>query len=201
MIPGADRKGPTLDRIEQLDWGVYSFFVFLANKTPEIPQLLHVEWAARAGEPFVVAVIVAVALVSLFIQRRWRDALVAILAFALALGTIELTKWIVPRKRPEDARNLIPDADMLGSYPSSSVLLFTLAMVLLGFALWNVMTAVWQKAMFVLVAILLVVWVCMAQFFLALHFLTDILGGLAGAAFFVYLCVQFLKRDETRQTE
>lgn len=151
-----------MDRIEQLDWGVYSFFVFLANKSPEIPQLLHVEWAAKAGDYLVPAAIVAVALTLLLIRRRQRDAMLSILAFGLAIGTIELTKWIVPRKRPEDARNLIPDADMLGSYPSSSVFLFTLSMVLLGFALWDVLTAVWQKALFVLVAALLVVWVCMA---------------------------------------
>ncbi|MSU76877.1 MAG: phosphatase PAP2 family protein [Gemmataceae bacterium] len=184
-----------MDRIEQQDWGVYYFFRYIAEKHPQIPQLLHVHWADAAGGNFVVAGIVAIGLALLIVQRRRRDAILSTLTFAAACGAIELVKWIVPRKRPEDAKNLLADADMLGSYPSRSVFLLTLAMVILGFALWKVLPAIWQRTLFVALAALLVVWVCMAQFFLALHFLTDILGGLAGAALFGYVASRFLEED------
>ncbi len=186
-----------MDSIEQLDWGTYSFFDFLAKKNPELPRYLHVEWANVAGGYIAVSVIAAVALALFLCRHRRRDAICAMLAFAAGCGSIELAHWLVPRSRPEDARNAFRDIEMLGSYPCASVLLFTLAVTILGFALWEVLKPIWAKALYVVVAALLVVWVCMAQFFLSLHFLTDILGGLAGAGLFGFGAFRFFEPDRS----
>jgi membrane-associated phospholipid phosphatase len=86
---------------------------------------------------------------------------------------------------------------MLGSYPSASVFLFTLAVILIGFALWD-LARPWLRVLYILIAALLTAWVCLSQFFLAIHFLTDVLGGMAGATLISWIAFRYLDRDGPR---
>jgi membrane-associated phospholipid phosphatase len=81
---------------------------------------------------------------------------------------------------------------MLGSYPSASVLLFMLAMFLLGFAIWGLTQRAFWRGFYVVLATTLTVWVCMSQFFLALHFLTDVLGAIVGATLIGWIASRFI---------
>jgi membrane-associated phospholipid phosphatase len=78
-------------------------------------------------------------------------------------------------------------------YPSTAVFLFTLAMIMLGFALWDLVRPRW-RALYVLLAAVLFVGVFFSQFYLALAFLTDMLGGLAGAAMVAWIAYQYMDR-------
>jgi membrane-associated phospholipid phosphatase len=181
-----------MEGIEALDWGTYSFFDFQNQKNPAILPLM---WTGYQASGYVGAGILLLVAVLLFlVQGKYRSALVSLLSSAFAVGLIEAVRWLVPRRRPDKAENWVGADGMLGSYPSAAVFLTMLALILIGFAVWGLTKRIWLRVAYIVVAALLTAWVCLSQMFLALHFLTDILGGLAGAALVGWIAYQFLDR-------
>jgi membrane-associated phospholipid phosphatase len=134
------------------------------------------------------------------LQGKRRSALVALVSFASAFILIDAVRFVVPRRRPEDAENWLGPHAMLGSYPSAGVFLFMLAMILISFAAWD-LARPWMRGAYVLIAALLTGWVCLSQFFLAIHFLTDVLGGIAGATLIAWIAHRCLDPKGTRTPE
>ena len=179
-----------MDAIESLDWGVYAHFSNEASRYPAVAEFM--ENAYYISSYVTVSGLLLIAVTLFLVQRKRRSALVVLISFLAAVVLIEAIRWLVPRRRPEDAQLFLgPDA-MLGSYPSAGVFLFTLVLVLLAFALWGQVPSVWGRGAYVLIAALLVGWVCISQFFLAIHFVTDVLGGLAGAALVSWVAYKFM---------
>ncbi len=169
-----------MDAIEALDDGAAAHFGFQARQFP--PIIPFMQGAYYLSTYVGIGVLLALIVVFLLLQRKKRAAAVAIASFAVAIALIEAARLIVPRARPQDAVLWLgPDAKF-GSYPSAGVFLFTLGMILLGNALWGFMRRPWQAGLYVLAAALLTVWVCLSQFFLSIHYVTDVIGGMAGAA-------------------
>ena len=77
------------------------------------------------------------------------------------------------------------------------MLLFTLGMILLGKTFWGFLHRRWQAVLFVLVAALLTIWICLSQLFLSIHFVTDIIGGIAGGVLIGWLTCKAM-RSETK---
>jgi membrane-associated phospholipid phosphatase len=186
-----------MDAIDALDWGVYSHFDFQNQRDPWMRPVIQT--GVDVGSYVVIGLVLLAAVVLFLIQRKWRSALIVPASALSAFALIEAVHRLVPRRRPENAVKVLGPDEMLGSYPSASVFLFMLAMILLGFAIWGVMRNGLVRGFYVVAAALLTVWVCMSQFFLALHFLTDILGGMAGAALIGWAAYRFL--DEPRPSE
>src|SRR6516162_7244932 len=178
-----------MDAIESLDWGVYSHFRFQIQQYPAVLPIMQVAYylSSYVG----VCIGLSIAVILFLAQGKRRSALVALISFASSVGLIAVVRFVVPRRRPEGAENWLgPDA-MVGSYPSAGVFLFMLAMILIGFALWD-LTRPWIRGAYVLIAALLTGWVCLSQFFLAIQFLTDVLGGIAGVALIAWIAHRYL---------
>jgi membrane-associated phospholipid phosphatase len=181
-----------LDAIEALDDGAAAHFGFQAKQFPPILPVMQYAYylSAYAG----IGILVAIIVFFLLIQGRRRSAILAVISVAVAIAVIQTAQIVVPRARPQDAVLWLgPDA-RFGSYPSSGVFLFTLAMILLGNALWGFMRRPWQAGLYVLTAALLTVWVCLSQFFLSIHYVTDVIGGMAGAALIGWITICFMER-------
>jgi membrane-associated phospholipid phosphatase len=167
-----------MDAIAELDWGVYAHFDF----KPHPGVVRFMQYADALSGYIGVGILLAIAVMLFLLQGKRRSALVALASVGAAIGLIQAARYLVPRPRPHNAENVLAAQEMLGSYPSPSVFLFMLMMILIGLAVWDLARRPWQRGLYVVVAAALTVWVCMSQFFLALHFLSDVLGAMAGAA-------------------
>jgi hypothetical protein len=187
-----------MDAIEALDWGVYSHFRFQYQQYPAVLPIVQIAYylSSYVG----VSIGLAIAVILFLVQGKRRSALVALVSFASGFALIDAVRFMVPRRRPEAAETwLRPDA-MLGSYPSAGVFLFMLAMILIGLAVWDLVRP-WMRGAYVLIAALLTGWVCMSQFFLAIHLLTDVLGGMAGATLIAWIAQRFFDCKGPRPQE
>ena len=187
-----------MDAIEALDDGAAAHFGYQAGRYPDI--LIFMRPAYYLGSYVGIGVLLAIIVLLFLVQGKHRSALVALFSVASAVGLIELIRVVVPRARPLNTDQLLGPVERLGSYPSSGVFLFTLSMVLLSFALWPWLRHSWQRGLYVLIAALLIAWICMAGFFLSLHYVTDLIGGLAGAAFVSWIASRCLD-GKTRDSE
>jgi hypothetical protein len=168
-----------MERIDTLDWGAYATFAEVAKALPLLVGFMQI---AHYVSSYVSVGLLGGLAICLFLrQGRRRDALITLLAFVSAALLIELMHFIVPRHRPPDAQNWLGTHAIHDSYPAAGVFLFTLAMILLVAAVWRGLSPA-ARSLYIALASLLTVWVCMSQFILALHFVSDVIGGLAGAA-------------------
>src|SRR5437867_694274 len=119
-----------MDEIEAFDWGVYSHF---ASVTVKKYSEFHfaMGWAYYLSSPIGVGIIILLAALLFWFQGKRRSAVVTLISFALALTLIEGVRFLVPRRRPEDAEIWLgADHNLHGSYPSDGVLLFMLGVIL-----------------------------------------------------------------------
>ena len=182
-----------IEAIKGIDHGGYYFFRHKAQHHPDfVPIMQAGDWL---GSLWVVALLMALALLLFVARGSTRAALVALLFFVFGIVLVEALRYLVPGKRPEDAQNLLGGDEMLRSFPARSVFLVTLAGALLVAALWRLLDgAILRVAMAAGVA-LLVVWVSLSQLFLGLHFVTDVVAGLAGGLALALLCSRFLPAE------
>jgi undecaprenyl-diphosphatase len=167
-----------MDPFERLDWATYYFFRFQANRAPFLHDVITLgDWlGGYAAIALVTAVAVAVALVG----SRWRLAGAIVMALVFGVLLVEGTRLATQRPRPPDAQNFLPGAAASPGFPSRGVFLAAVAWLLLAVALER---PSWRRGKRVGVyagAALLIVCVCLSQLLLGLHFLTDVLAGLAG---------------------
>lgn len=181
-----------MDAIEGLDDGAYAHFTFQAKQQPEILQAMLPAYyiSSYVG----VLALVALAVAIFVLRRKWRAASVTLLGLIAGLAAIQLAQTLVPRPRPQEAglslqrdRFLfLGESTTVSSYPSVGVFLSTFALILLGRALWDVLPQ-GLRMVYSIIACFVVVWVCLSQFFFALHYVTDVIGGVAGGALFGWI--------------
>ena len=181
-----------MDAIEALDDGAYAHFSFVANESPQILDVMRPAYFISTYTGCMVLLLLIVILFS--IQRRFRSAWIAAACVAAAIALVESTHMFVPRPRPQDAVKWLGSLAQSGSYPSGNVLVFLLCLILLGNAVWGFISGLWARGLFVVTAALLTVWVCLSQFFLAIHYVTDVIGGIAGASLLGWIAIMFMAR-------
>jgi hypothetical protein len=181
-----------MDVIESLDVGAYSFF----RQQLSDPGMLRIMYIAYYLSDYLsVGILFSLAAFLFLVQGKRRSAHVTTISVAFALAVLFGVRFLVPRRRPDDAENWLGPANMIGSYPSAGVFLFMLAMIFLGFATWG-MFRPWMRGLYILIATLLTVWVCMSQLILATGYVTDVLGAMAGATLISWVAYRFLDRLE-----
>ncbi len=185
-----------MDAIESMDWGAYAHFRFTGQQMPGIAPWMRNN-LYPLGSYVSVGMLLLIALLLLLGQQKRRAALIAVLTFVSAIALIELTHFVVPRRRPPDAQNFLGPNALFGSYPSSSVFLFMFVMILLGFAMWGLLRGRCLRGVYVFAAGLLTVGVCLSQFFLCVHFVTDVIGAFVGAALFGWIACRLMAVDTT----
>jgi membrane-associated phospholipid phosphatase len=183
-----------LNAIEGLDDGAYSHFDLQNQRYPDIVWFMQPAYyySSYVG----VAVLFAIVVLFFLVQGKRRGAVVALISFASAVALLQAIHIVVPRPHPPNADKWLGAGALSGSYPSAAVFLFTLCLILLAFALWDRM-GLWMRGAFVVIAAALVGWVCMSGFFLALHYVTDVIGGLTGAALVGWIASRFIAEPVT----
>jgi undecaprenyl-diphosphatase len=167
-----------MDLFEGLDWGTYYFFRFQANHAPDwVNRLMRV--GDLIGSYFGVAVLLTFAVAAAPSRWRRRTAFAALAGFLFAGLLIEGVKLATGRLRPPDAQNVFGTAEMSPSFPSRAVFLAGFAWMMLAFPLER-RVAPQPRVAFYVVAALGIVFVCVSELWLGLHFVTDVLAGLAG---------------------
>jgi len=196
--------GFSVDAIEGLDDGANAFFTFQANEHRRVLQVM--EPAYYASSYVALLGLLAAIVMILLLRQKLRAAVVTVLGFVAALCLIQLAQTWVPRARPQNAALFLgrdsifffADGANVPSYPAGKVLLFLLALILLGQALWDWLPGVIRGA-YVVAAGILTVWMCLAQFFLALHFVTDVIGALAAAVLIGWVVHLFTRAERRRE--
>ncbi len=179
-----------MDAIEALDQGAYAHFTFQAKAMPNVVSVMVTAYyiSSYIG---VCVLIIGILGIHLFLNRK-QSALVATLSLVSAILIIELLRFAVPRSRPQDAVQWIGDEAKSGTFPSASVFLFLLCMILLGNALWENLSARWSRGVFIVLAASLTVWVCLSQFYLALHYVSDVIGAITGATLIGWIAIRLI---------
>ena len=186
-----------LEKIASLDHGVHAHFHFTIRQHPEFAPVMQV--ANLLGSYVATLAIAALAVVLWLARGQARAALVTLAGFLGSFGTIESIRTFVARERPDDAADwlvLDPLAKLLGlnqsvgSFPAPSVFLFTLAMLLLLFALIPQDASRRTQVLMTIAAAILIVWVTFSQLMLSMHYLTDVVPALAAS-----ICVACLLRS------
>jgi undecaprenyl-diphosphatase len=171
-------KDRVMDLFEGLDWGTYYFFRFQANHAPDwVNRLMGIGDLMGSYVAAAVLLTLAVAATPPRWRRRMAFAVVAGFLFGgLLIEGVKLATW---RVRPPDAQNVFGTAEMSPSFPSRAVFLAAFAWMMLGFALERRIAPQPRVAVYV-VAALGIVFVCVSELWLGLHFVTDVLAGMAG---------------------
>lgn len=189
-----------MDAIEGLDDGAYAHFTFQAKQQPEILQFMLPAYyiSSHVGVLGLVALAVGICV----LRRKWRSAAMTLLAVVAAFAAIQLAQTFVPRPRPQDAGLFLNrdnifflgESATVSSYPSVSVFLSTLALILLGRALWDLLPQ-GLRMVYSILAGFLIVWISLSQFFFALHYVTDVIGGIAGGTLFGWIACLLTPAD------
>jgi membrane-associated phospholipid phosphatase len=178
--------------LQGMDNGGYYFFRHKAQHYPDLVPVMQVG-NVLGGTVFIV--VLAVLAVLLFMSRRQGRAAVVTAAGLLA-GVVlaDVVSSLVSARRPEDAQNLVDADQMFNSFPARSVFLFTLAGILFLYAIGPSLTGRLHRALMTACVVVLILWVCMSQLFLGLHFVTDVMAGLAGGVALGLLCGRLMPR-------
>lgn len=184
-----------MDAIETVDWGAYAHFTFIADKYPAILPFMKAHYYASGY--VVLSGLMALVFLVFVMQKRTRAALTAALGFVASMAIIEVSRLLVPRRRPPDAQNLLGANDMIGSYPSGGVFLFMLVMICFAFALWPWLRTGVKRGLFVTVATVLTISVALSQLVLAIHFVSDVAGGIVGATIVGLVVSKFMNVEKT----
>src|SRR5438876_9763656 len=98
-----------MDAIEALDWGAYFDFTYKSGKYPAILPLMH--GADYLSSYVGIGILLLIAMALLLAQGKLRAAAVGLISFAFAVGLIAAVRFLVPRRRPENAEDWLgPDA-------------------------------------------------------------------------------------------
>ncbi len=177
-----------MDALETVDWGAYYHFRYLAGQHPQL--LPAAELVNSLTHHAVLGVLIVFTLLALWLYGRPRTAVVGLATFLAGIVVAEGLRGLIARRRPDDAENLLGPDGMVGSFPAVGVLLFTLTALLLTFALWETGLGRTGRVLSTAAAAVLIVAVCLSQFFLGLHFVTDVVAGLLGGLVFALLARQ-----------
>jgi undecaprenyl-diphosphatase len=167
-----------MDPVKAVDSGAYYFFRNLAEHHRALEGFVRLVEASSCLVGAGVLLLLAVGVFCL--RRRWRAAVVSIAATVGAALVVEGLRQLIARARPDAAQDYL-GAEELGSYPARHVFLFTMTLLLLTWALASGARR-WLSVMLSVLAAVLIVAVSLSQFFLGLHYVSDVLGGLLGGS-------------------
>jgi membrane-associated phospholipid phosphatase len=113
-------------------------------------------------------------------KGRHREAIAALLLFGLATAVSEGVKAIVARPRPQGGGAGIPG--VVYSFPSGHSLEDLMIFGMIALTLWRNRQPAWQKWLFLAFTVFEVVMVSIARVALAVHYPSDMLGGILVAS-------------------
>ena len=168
-----------MDLFNGMDWGAYNSFRYAANRLPEVNQSMRL--ISGLGSLAVNLVLLVIAVLIMPQSRAalgWRVP--SSVTFLLGVLINEGVNGLAHRLRPADAENVLGADPMYSSFPSRGVLMAAFAWLMLALALERRFARRAMRVMIYAVAALAIVLVCVSQLWLGLHWVSDVLAGLAG---------------------
>src|SRR5262245_25767921 len=178
-----------MEVLRRLDYGTYAFFSHQFK--PETAAFKLCEPLTFLGTFWVVTAVAAAAMVISLASKRFRSAVAISVCFLAAVGLTEGLNLRTERSRPSDSQRHVSREDFGKSFPAREVLLSTYSWLALVVALWPVASRKLVGVGFFSLSLVAILAVCMVQLILSLHFLTDVLAGLAGGAALALLAKHF----------
>jgi undecaprenyl-diphosphatase len=167
-----------MDLFNGMDWGAYNSFRYAANRLPEVNDLMRL--ISGLGSLAVNLVVLVSAVLIMPQSRRTRLACAVVMTFLLGAFINEGVNGLTHRSRPSDAENVLRADAMYSSFPSRGVMMAAFAWLMLALALERRFARRAIRVMIYAVAALAIVLVCVSQLWLGLHWVSDVLAGLAG---------------------
>ncbi len=161
----------------------------LANgRTPLQTDLAH--WGAFiANTPVKIGLSIAIAALLLWRLRRWHEAVMIGLPLIFEATAFIITTYIVERPRPDVERLL--DSPVNSSFPSGHAAAATVYAALVLIVFWHVRSTLVRVAA-VLLAVAAAVVVAWARMYQGMHYLTDVLAGIALGVVSIAICARVL---------
>lgn len=155
--------------------GLVDFFVFITN----------------FGGSILIATLSIMIIAILFNRKKRLEMLGLIMTIAGSGASMLAIKHLVQRPRPVGIAAVIEDSY---SFPSGHA---TLSMALYGYLIYLLWLTKWSRAVKIFLTILLAILIILVGFsrlYLGVHYLTDVLAGLALGAVWISAAVRLSKR-------
>ena len=168
-----------IDLLNGIDYGAYAFFGFQLNQRPELRLFFQAGANIFACPWFLITLgIAAVGLLAL--QKRRSTFFLALAAGLLAFAVVEGVQRVHPRARPADSQNHPELVRQAASYPSRGVFFLVLAGSLAAYAAETLFRKRRWKVLVHALVIIPILWLCLSEIALGLHFVTDVIAGITG---------------------
>lgn len=112
------------------------------------------------------------------IKKFWKEFIMTAILFSGSGALWLIISKFFDRARPEFAKQLVA-AINYKSFPSGHVISAVVCYTLLAYFLAPRMSSRFRKAVVIIFAALMLLYICFSRFFLGAHYLTDIAAGLA----------------------
>lgn len=130
-------------------------------------------WITLIADPLPMLLLSAVLIITLVVQRDWKETLVADIALLGGLGLHYLFKMLIGRVRPEGAELI----ESTPSFPSGHT---TMTIIFFALLLFYVLPDVKNKGlrkMLQFLSVILVILIPFSRIYLGLHWFSDVLAG------------------------
>ena len=179
-----------LELLKSVDDGTYYSLDHATRQFDSLANLMRLgDWL---GSYVAVGILLLLTLILFILQARFRAAQLTLAASLVGVAIVEALRAILPAQRPAVASSSVDAAEMLCSFPSGKVFMFTLVAVLLLFAAWGVLHRAPARLLLTTTMVVLILWIAMSQLMLGLHFVTDVAAGLFGGLALALLAGRFL---------
>lgn len=179
----------------QLDGGTYDFFRYFGNEHQCITSMAR--WFSCLGSYWFASLLLLTGLLLLGRQAKNRTIIAILACYILGVAATEDLVLATQRMRPAAAERFVGTSGIFGSFPARSVYLFSFGWLALGLALDH--SGLRKRALvgFGLCAAVLIVLMCLSQLILCVHFVTDIIAGLALSGAMILLARHFACERKT----
>lgn len=167
---------------------------FASDRTERKTDLAH--WAAMmASTPVKIVATALFAVVATLAWKRWHEPVLLAVTLAFEATAFVVTSFIVGRPRPDVERLL--DSPVDSSFPSGHVAAATVYGALVVIVFWHTRNRM-VRALAVVALAAVVVAVGLARMYQGMHYLSDVVAGVALGAVSLVICLHVLGRPDTR---
>ena len=168
-----------IDLLNGIDYGAYAFFGFQLNQHPELRPFFETAAHIFACPWFLIPLAIA-ALALLAMQKRELTFVLAAAALLMGFAVVEGVQSVHSRVRPADSQNHPELVRQAASYPSRGVFFLVLAGSLVAYSAETFFSKRRWKILVHALVIVPILWLCLSEIALGLHFVTDIIAGITG---------------------
>jgi membrane-associated phospholipid phosphatase len=195
-VVGLLLKGPFDDTsVVRLDRRIAAWFA--AQRTPNLNR--YTVWGSDLADTFIkIAATAVIALVLLWIWRRWLEPLVLVMSLALEAAVFITVTTIVGRPRPDVER--LEGSPVNSGFPSGHTAAAAAYTALAVVIIWHTDRR-WLQYLVVAASALVTAVVGLSRMYRGMHYFTDVVAGVAIGAASVAIAATILLHAQQRRAD